>query len=200
MVSQVNSSLNDALYTQEFENYIRDFYRLTSNETNIPALAQIITFLETSDMLSILMKDPRNEHAKVCVRAFIQSRAYLPQDFLARFLAVVNLKIILTPNGIGFVNQSYNAKVIATNIRPPIKITNLTLKNRQNMLREDALKSQTLITPRHRIPPQTLRLKFNDSLLPKCINSIVDLSQIIKEGNNANGVECDDYIKTNMLK
>lgn len=146
------------------------------------------------------MKDPRNESALSCLQTFFNSRSYLPKDFISKFLAVVSLKINITPTGLGFLNQSYNAKVIATNIQPLKKITKHTMQSRQDALREDAIRSNMLIKPQHRIPPQTLRLKFNDDLLPKCINAIADLSRTIEEGNRLNGYECDDYIKTNMLR
>lgn len=146
------------------------------------------------------MKDPRDATAMSCLRAVFQMKPYLPQDFIGKFIAIVSLKVNITPSGQGFINQSYNAKVIATNIKPLTKITNLTYKNRQMILRDEAIRSKSVVTPNKKIPPQTLRLKFNDDLLTKCINCLADLNQTIIEGNRSNGYTCDDYIKTNMLK
>lgn len=191
---------SDAMYSQEFGQYIRDFSRIVNSETTIPNLLTVMEYLGHSGILNVLMKDPRNEQAKSCVRGFLHDQPHLPQDFLAKFLSIVSLKINLTPNGLGFINQSYNAKVIATNIRPPRKLTNLTLNNRQAQLREEIKHAKMLISSRPLAPPQTIKLKFSDSLIPKLINSIADLSHVIREGNNSNGFECDNYIKTNMLR
>lgn len=156
--------------------------------------------LQNSEILSILMKDPRDPTALSCLRAVFQMKPHLPQDFIGKFIAIVSLKVNITQSGVGFINQSYNAKVIATNIKPLTKISNLTYKNRQTILRDEAIRSKNVITPNRKVPPQTLRLKFSDNLLSKCINCIADLSQTIIEGNRSNGYTCDEYIKTNMLR
>lgn len=193
-----SSSNNDLLYTPQFENYISDFNRVCSGgETTIQALSPIIELLRQSEILDVLMKDPSHQEAKSCLQSYISSRQNLPQEFVAKFFSIVNLKINLTPNRLGFFNQSYNAKVVATNIRPPTKITNLTIKTRQDQLRQD-MKNPIIYNHANKIPPQVLKLKYSEDLLPKCINSMADLHQTIKEGNRSNGYEIDDYIKTNL--
>lgn len=141
------------------------------------------------------MKDPSHDGAKVCVRNYISSKPHLPQDFLPKFLAIVSLKISLTPSNFGFIHQSYNAKVIANNLMPTHKITNLTISSKQDQLRYDA-KNATPYVRTNRLPPQVLRLKFTDDLLPRCINAIGDLNQTIIEGNRANGREVGSFIRT----
>lgn len=186
---------SDLLYKHEFEDYITNFCSMVNRETNIQTLAETMVMFKQSQILSVLMSDPTNEQAKMCVRQTIQQRVYLPQDFLSKFLAIITMKINLMPSNLGFVHQSYNAKIIATNLLPTTKITNLTEMSIRDELQNDAQKA-TVFVRKGRLPPQTLRLPFTDELLPKCINAIGDLNQVIVEGNRYNGREMNDFIKT----
>lgn len=185
----------DLLYTPQFEDYILEFCRAVSTDTTITAISPIIEVLKQSEYLRYLMKDPSNDSAKTCVRNFIVSKSHLPQDFLYKFLAIVTMKISLAPSNVGFIHQSYNAKVIANNLQPTSRITNLTIAARQDQLRAESKNAITYVK-QTRMPPQILRMKFNDDLLPKCINAIGDLNQVIIEGNRSNGRDVGDFVRT----
>lgn len=187
------------LYKQGIDIAMINFYRAASRETSIQELAPIIEQMQTYDLLATLIKDPSNDMAQNCLRDYIAQNREVPHEFLAKFLAIINLKINLAPNSTGFINQSYNAKVIANNIRPPTKITDLTLETRKERLLND-LNNNTTFTYVHRSVPQTIRLKFDNDLLKKCINTLGDLNKTIHEGNLANDYSVDEYIHTNMSR
>lgn len=190
---------DNLLYKPGMDRVMINFYRAVSRETSIPELAPLLEQMQPYDLLALLMKDPTNEEAKTCLRGYISHNPNIPHEFLAKFLAIINLKINLAPNSTGFINQSYNAKVIANNIRPPTKITNLTLQTRNERLLADLNTNATFTyTPNH--TPQTLRLKFDDELLKRCINTLGDLNRTIHEGNQANDYKIDEYIQTNMTR
>ncbi|AYP97963.1 GrBNV gp75-like protein-like protein [Mauternbach virus] len=189
------ANVNDLLYTATFEAYIVDFCRVVSTDTNIAALSPIIELLKGSIILTYLMKDPSDNSAKACVRNVIVSKPHLPHDFLYKFLAIATMKISLTPSNIGFAHQSYNAKIIVNNLQPTSRITNLTTNSRQEQLRAEYKNAITYVK-QTRMPPQALRLKFSEDLLPRCINAIGDLNQVIIEGNRSNGRQVDEFVRT----
>ncbi|ATZ81484.1 GrBNV_gp75-like protein [Drosophila innubila nudivirus] len=186
---------NDLLFTPSFESYILDFCRIVSTETNIAALSPIIEVLKRSETLRYLMKDPSSNSAKACVRNMIVSKSHLPQDFLYKFLIIATMKITLTPSNLGFAHQSYNAKIIVNNLQPTNRITNLTINSRREQLRAEYKNAITYVK-QTRMPPQVLRLKFTEDLLPRCINAIGDLNQVIVEGNRSNGRQVDEFVRT----
>lgn len=187
-------SSNDILFTQKFEDYIHDFVRTVNTDTTIAALSPIIEILKQSEILAYLLKDPSNDSARVCVRNYMITKTHLPQDFLYKFIAIAGMKISLMPTNVGFIHQSYNAKVIINNIEPTIPITNITKTARENQLRNETRNAITY-EKSTRLPPQSLRLKFTDDLLPRCINAMGDLNQTIIEGNRSNGYNMSSYIK-----
>lgn len=189
------------LYKPGLDRVMKQFYIVASRETSIQELSPIIEQMRTYDLLDILMKDPTNDQAKSCIREFISRNQQIPRDFLAKFLSIINLKINLSPNNTGFLSQSYNAKVIANNIRPPNKITVMTLETRKQRLNEEIMTNvNTYVHRNQHVPPESVRFKFDNELLKKCINTMGDLNRIIHDGNRANGYVIDDYIQINMTK
>lgn len=186
---------SDILYKDYFESYIIEFCRLCNSETNIVELAPIIELLKTSQILKYLMIDPTNEAAKSCIREYIANRRNVNQDFLPKFLSIVSMKINIVPNSVGYMNQSFNAKIIYNNTQPTSKLTNLTVRTKHDELREDAKKAIEYIKTR-RAAPQTIKLKFTSDTLPLCLNAINDLNLTIVEGNRSNGREMNNFVKT----
>lgn len=187
------------LYKEGLDLIMRQFCQLVSRETSLPELSATIEQMKTYPLLEMLMKDPTDERTKICIRQYIGSSSRVPHEFLQKFLAIINLKINLAPNNTGFINQSYNAKVIANNIRPPTKITTFTLDARKERFWED-IRTTTTHQYVHRNIPETVRLKFDGELLKKCINTLGDLNRTIQEGNRANDYQIDEYIHTNISK
>lgn len=186
---------SDALYKGEFESYIREFCRVANVETSVVELAPIMELLKTSQILNYLMVDPSNETAKACVREYLANHRNVNQDFLAKFLSIVSIKINITPNTVGYVNQSYTAKLIYNNTRPTSKLTNLSVRTKHDELREDAKRAVEYVKTR-RPAPQTIKLKFTNDTLPWCLNAINDLNTTIIEGNRANGREMNNFVKS----
>jgi len=186
---------NDFLYSTEFESVIQAFLMAVRKPTTIQELAPIIEQMRRSDILNFLMTDPNNDMAKNCLKTFVASKSNIPHNFITQFLILINTKINIAPSGLGFISQSYNAKVVPGNLQPPTKITNLTVESRMNKLREDCKKQQTYTYVDKSIPP--FKLKLHNNLLNKCLNALGDLHGIIKEGNLANNCEIDEYIAFN---
>lgn len=193
----VNDSINnDILYTGELDSTIDNFCRITDSKTTIPQLVDIMKNLSQSQILNVLIQNPTDPQARACVQNEMNRHPY-PRKFLSRFLAIVTAEINVVPNAPYYLNQSYNAKVITTNIKPPTKLTTLTARSRSEELRQD-MGNSTIFTASKVAPPQTIRLKFTPEMLPKCINAMADYSTTIEEGNRVNGCEVDGYIKSNI--
>lgn len=187
----------DLLYSPEFEIYINDFLRLVRRETSLVELAPILEQLRTSELLAYIMNDPLSDDAKTCVQNLIDRNISIPRDFFSKFLAVINMKVRLAPTNVGLMYQSYNAKVLVSNLEPTKELINLTMEARQEMLREDA-KNAKLVSKKTLQPPQILRLQITDDLLPKCINAMADLNRVIVEGNRANGFTTTGFVDTHL--
>lgn len=193
-----NNDSDDPLYEPRFEQFIRDFYIATNNEIPLPDLARLLHVLNESTILQLLLKDPSHEQAKACLKSMIASKPSLPQEFVTRFLTIANMKVHLVAKSTSFLNQSYNAKIIVNNVKPPTLITNLTVAARQQQLRNERQQRTDVFKPMGSLPPQTVKFQFDESLLQRCINSMVELYQTIEEGNRANGYQIDEYIRKNV--
>lgn len=186
---------NDFLYSTEFESVVHAFLTAVRKPTTIQELTPIIEQMKRSDILSFLMTDPNNDTAKNCLKTFVASKSNIPYNFITQFLILINTKINIAPNGLGFISQSYNAKVVPGNLQPPTKITNLTVESRMAKLRDDCKKQETYTYVDKSTPP--FKLKLHNDLLNKCLNAVGDLHKIIQEGNIANNCEIDEYIAIN---
>jgi hypothetical protein len=195
-----SSSINDedAIYTPQFEQYIRDFQRDTNNEIPLPDLMDHLQRFHESNILQILMKDPTHEMAKACLKALVSSSRTIPQEFVSRFLTIVSMKVSIVPQNITFINQSYNAKIIINNIKPTEQITRQTIDSKVRQLASERHHNMEVYKPLSVPPTQTVKFQFDAQLLQKCVNSMVELYQTIEEGNRSNGFEIDDYIRKNV--
>lgn len=189
---------DDALYNIEFENNIREFNRLTNTNVGIASLSPIIEALKESKILEYLMKDPTHSSALTCLRSFIQQKPYLPQEFVGRFLSVASVRINVLPNHIGVSNQSYVAKVITNNVKPPTAVTNFTINSMKEQLRNDITKTTMHVAASTSIVPTELKIKLDQSIMNTLINSIGDLCKTIQEGNRMQGRESDSYIRNHI--
>lgn len=188
------------LYKRDMDKAMCMFHQAVSREISIADISAIIEHMKTFDLLAILIKDPSNENAKSCVREYMSHNPQVPHDFLNKFNSIINLKINLSPNNMGFINQSYNAKVIANNIQPPNRITTLTLESRKQTLDQERNDANTFVYTMRNPPATTVRFKFDNELLKKCINTMGNLNSIISDGNRSNGYVIDEYIRTNITK
>lgn len=187
----------DVLYKDYFEGYINEFCRVCNGETTIVELTPLIELLKTSSILKYIMTDPTNDAPKACVREYLFTHRNVNQDFLSKFLSVVSIKINIAPVTVGFINQSFNAKIIYNNIRPASKLTNLTVQTKHDELRDDA-KRAVVYEKARRPPAQTIKLKLDSDTLTWCVNAIYALNTTIVEGNRANGRETNDFVTSNM--
>lgn len=186
----------DALYKDYFEEYVSEFCRLCSNgEVTITALSPVLELFKESQLLKYLMADPTNDAAKTCVKDYIASHRNVPRDFLAKFLSIIAVRVNVVPTSIGYINQSYTAKVIYNNVVPTSKLTNITIQTRQDELRAESTHVIEYVKTR-RAAPQSIKIKMTEDTLPMCINAMGDLHRTITEGNRANGREMNSYIKT----
>lgn len=188
-----NDVSGDDLYKPLFQTLIKEFSNECRTEVGIYRLSRLIEQFKNSQILNYLMVTPSDETAQQCVKRYLSNNPQLPQDFLKKFLAVISLKINLTPATMGFINGSYNARVIVNNVSPPTQITKLTMETRTEQLRDDAMRAQTYAKNRV-ATPQTLRVHMDDTLLSQCINAMGDLNRTIVEGNRANNYEMRGYI------
>ncbi|KAG8362539.1 GbNV_gp75-like [Fopius arisanus] len=189
-----DTRLNDILETPEYEVYIRAFCSLTNSDFTLAALAPITESFKESKILEYLMRDSTHTHALTCFKQIIQSRPYLPQEFIGRFLSVYSMKINVMANQIGISNQSFVTKVVVNNIKPPTPLTNFTVNALRDQLREDIKKSTMHVVAVPTVPTE-IKLNLNQTTMNYAINSMCDLARTIQEGNRKQGRECDSYIR-----
>lgn len=187
----------DALSTPEFEGYIREFHRITSQNFSLVTIAPLIEVMKESKILEYIMRDPSHTGALTCLRNYLQSRPTLPADFVGRFAAVVGVKINVLPNYITVSNKSYVAKVIQSNVKPTTSLTNISVNAMKDQLRQD-IRNSTVHLKATPIVPTELKLKLNQNTINVCVNAMSDLCRTIVEGNRANGSEAESYIKSQI--
>lgn len=197
-VAATSDYMPHLLYSQNTEQLIREFYALVSRgETTVQALAPILEQMRQHPIFEILLKNPNDMPARTCLRSYLTQQPHLPVEFFSKFMTVIQLKINVTPNSSSYANQAYNARVVMNNLRPPQKLTNLTVQTRCEQLHRDMknIKPHTYV-PQQRHP--TIRLQFTNELLKRCINAMGDLHQTIQEGNRMNDIKIDDYIRSKV--
>lgn len=144
--SRSDSADYDLLYKDHYETDIKEF----CNTTDAPGIyicniAGLIDLLKESNILSVLMCEPRNKDAIACMRSYLDSRPHLPPVFLTRLLALSKLTIRLTPARFGASSlDSYVAKVIPGNTRPMTKMTEITAHNVGSVVARRPVKPQSV--------------------------------------------------------
>jgi hypothetical protein len=197
---------SDILYSEEFEKFIHDFTKITRGEISLIQIAPYIEVFSRSVILGLLLKDPDNDSARACVQSLVGNigkgslingryQPNIPQEFLGKLLALGTTTFKLSQTNLSFLHKSYNVKVIVQNTSPMHKVTNITVKTRQEQLREDS-KKKLIFNNVGRLPPQAIMLKMDESVMNVCVNAMGDLNRIIVEGNRANGKDISGYIKT----
>nr|WOJ45339.1 putative gp75-like protein [Apis mellifera nudivirus] len=187
----------DALNTPEFESYIREFYRLTSNSFTLATIAPLIESMKESKILEYIMRDPTHSGALSCLRNYLQSRPMLPSDFIGRFVSVVGLKVNVLPSYVGLGNRSYVAKVVQNNIRPTANLTNISVNALKDQLRQD-IKNSTVHVKATPTVATEFKPRLTQNTINVCVNAMSDLCRVIVEGNRANGREAEPYIKSQI--
>lgn len=185
---------SDVLYTAEFENLLSDFYRITNEEVTLPIISLYIQKLKESTILHVLMSDPTNADALMCLKNHIEKRNVAPYDFIGRFLSLCSSRISLLPNRVSTTNQSFMVKVQPNYVRPITKITNLTMKARVKQILEESQTRGRHVA--HTKTPGSHKFKpiIETKDINSCINAMSDLHKCIMEGNRANGLQLDPYI------
>jgi hypothetical protein len=188
---------NDALSNPEFESLIQEFFRITSRSFNISMISPLVEAMKASKILEYIMIDSTHTAATSCLRRYIQSRPHLPQDFVGRFLAVFTSEINVMPNYMQIANQSYVAKVITKNVKPPTKVTNLMVRSMKSQLRSEIPKATIHVQSSTNVPTE-LKLQLNHNVMSTFVNSMSDLCKTIVEGNRTQGMGVDPYIQTQI--
>lgn len=182
------------------ETYIQDFCDLTVNDASVCDLAPFLMWFKKSSILNTIMKDPQNVPALMCLKTFVMQNPRIPQIFVSRFIAVTQTKIRVTPTRFSASQiESCAATVIQSAVKPPRIITNLTASAMRNALRQDSRNSQR----RQRNPdncPATVRVRLTPEILSECVKANVDYYRTIDEGNRANGLKVDPYVKHQIKK
>lgn len=187
--------MSDSIYTQQFGSYITKFMSITNGEMNIQTLLPVLVQLQESSILNLLMIDPKSDQAINCLDTAMQTTR-IPVDFKRRFLSLCSLKLNLIPNSSIRGVASYNVKVSLTAVTPTRNVTSMTIKNRQADLISDIKNAQLFDARNSALPPQSIRAKFDESIIERCINAMDDLNKTIVEGNRSNGWQMDPYFST----
>lgn len=198
---------NDYLNTPECETAIQAFFRATNSTFNVVALAPIIETLQQSSILSYVMRAECGEARaeEQFLRNFIRSRPHLPQDFVNRFLAVIALRINVSPSSYAglsgsLINRSYVAKITRGNVRPPTVVTQFSVQSLRNALREETRRGVNthVAAARREIIPYEYKPVLDRDVLSSLINCQSDLCKAIAEGNRQNGRAIDPYVKSKI--
>lgn len=147
------------------------------------------------------MNDPTNEMYRNCIKQYLQSTPLLPYIFLDKLIALTNTTIDMQPNGVSLFNQSFNVKIRTENVEPLKKLTRMSTLSINEAIRHDLERLTVVSAVDHKtrvFTPETVRLICTDDIKKAIINSMVDLSHVIKEGNRSNNCNIDDYIHLNL--
>lgn len=188
---------NDELNNPNFHSVIGEFCKITSRKFSVFEVAPIIVALQTSNLLDYISRTP-NEAAIACLKTFFYNNSNLPQQFVGRFLSVVNTDINVLPNLLRVSNQSFVTKVVARRTIPPDSVTNFSVAAMKQTLRDDISQSSVHITATSNVVPNELKLRINQRTLSLIVNSMSDLCSAIMEGNRAQGRKIDPYIRSHI--
>lgn len=193
----------DLLYRQHYETYITEFCKITSApEFYVRTVSALIELLKESNIVSVLMCEPRNSDAITCVKSFLDSRPHLPQSFLTRLLALSNTKIRLTPARFSSSStDSYVAKVIPGNTQPMSKMTEMTARTMMGALERDMQYNRKVYSLTNaRNVPNAVKIKFTPALMSQLVRAQVDLYRTIEEANRRNSVAISPYIQSRVTR
>lgn len=184
----------DELYSPEFKTYIKTFLDITSREYKAHQVSACITMLSKSLYISALMKDPKNEQIRSCIREYLRNNKDLNSSFLNRFLAYLDVTIQPSQN-YGFGQSAtvcVNTKTLAQTSKP---LTRFTVIARQQQLIDEIDKCQEYPTKAHykNLLVDT-RLKLDNTLVDNLLFSEIKLNNFIMEGAQLNGYEPDSFI------
>lgn len=187
---------NDALYSDDFKQYILDFMKLTQNEFSLMSIVNVVHILQTSAILNVLAKDPTNEDARACLSDFIAKTPTIPQSFGRSWITLASATANINRNILGNIN-SINVKLNLQNIEPRKTLTNTTASAKRALLQQDIANAESHTVHQHRAPTE-IKLILSDDVMNQIINSQVMLYECISEGYRQNGKEPDQYIKTQL--
>lgn len=196
-----DSADDDLLYRPHYESYILEFCKITNApEFYLRDISSLVELLKESNIVSVLMCEPRNTDAITCVKNYLDSKPQLPQSFLTRLLALSNTKIRLTPARFGASSpDSYVAKVIPGNTQPMTKMTEMTVRTMSEALSRDIQynrKVYSLTNGGVRNVPNAVKIKFTPTLMSQLVRAQVDLYRTIEEANRRNYIKISPYIQS----
>lgn len=196
-----DSADDDLLYKPHYENYITEFCKITTApEFYLRNVSGLIELLKESNIVSVLMCEPRNTDAIVCVKNYLDAKPHLPQSFLTRLLALSNTKIRLTPARFSASSiDSYVAKVIPGNTQPMTRMTEMTVRTMSESLSRDIeynRKVYSLTNGGARNVPNAVKIKFTSTLMSQLVRAQVDLYRTIEEANRRNYIKISPYIQS----
>lgn len=189
---------SDELYKPEFKEYINSFMEITSKDYKPHTIAPYVTRLATSNYIDMLMKNPKNEHIKSCIRDFLRQNKDVSSSFLNRLIAFSNIVIQpTTPYGLG---QSANVSVCLKHVTPfTKKITGFTFDARREQLKDEILNSKEYISFNHYSNLLVdVRLKLDNTLLDNLLFSYIKLNHNLMDGARLNGFEPDSYVSRKL--
>lgn len=189
---------NDQLNDPNFEGVLVEFCKMTSKKFSIFDIAPIIEALRQSKVLDYVIRSQNSSYIN-CLKMIFHNNPNLPQQFIGRFLAVINTEINVLPNNLRVGNQSYVTKVVARNVVPPVSVTNFTVTTLRRALQRDIRDKaimHSVSTPN--VIPNEIRLQMNQRTISMIVNSISDLCCSIVEGNRAQGRDIDPYIRSQI--
>lgn len=194
---------DDVLYKPHYESYIIEFCKITTApEFHLRDISGLIEVLKESNIVSVLMCEPRNTDAIVCVKNYLDTRPHLPQSFLTRLLALSNTKIRLTPARFSASSvDSYVAKVMPGSAQPTTKMTEMTVRTMSEALSRDIeynRKVYSLTNAGVRNVPNAVKIKFTSALMSQLVRAQVDLYRTIEEANRRNYVQISPYIQSRV--
>lgn len=198
-----DSAEEDLLYKPHFETYILEFCKITTTpEFRLCDISSLVEMLKESNIVSVLMCDPRNSDAITCVKNYLDTKPYLPQSFLTRLIALSNTKIRLTSARLGTPSaDSYVAKVIPGNTQPMTKFTEMTVLTMSEALSQDFEHNRKVYSLKNggtRNVPNAVKIKFTPTLMTQLVRAQVDLYRTIEEGNRRNYIQISPYIHSRV--
>lgn len=162
-------------------------------------LFNIISDLIIDRRVELVLREPTNRiHSEQLIQPLLQ--VGLNGATIRKLQNVGNMMVSINPP-ISNPPRSYTATVRFNNREQLKQVNQMTERTRIKQL-ENAL--ETLSTyeydPNMTYEYRAVRTQLFNTLLPKCVNAMGDLSSVIQESAEANGYKVDDFILNSMKK
>lgn len=194
---------NDALYTPEFENVIRNFCDLTSQSNiSLVDLADFVHAFKKSNILSILLKKKVNSNisnpALTCLRNFAESyERNISMQFVSHFLSVAGIRVNLAPSNNGAVNSGL-AQITYNNTTPLKVLTRASAETMETHLANDMKEAACVYTVQQIPACVTVKFNVDNNVLDLLANAQLDYCNTVIEGSRRHNIEVAPYIASRM--